>query len=267
MGGPTCGRPAWCSGSCVPEGPPPSAPPPVCGVRKRRRTREPHASPPKVEPAAECMDALCHVPQDSLIRIAAMPVMLQRGEASKAIAARYLADVLALDQMRICIGMDLEEWAVCLGVFVGIAIRKWSAKHMRSLALTWRHFLAWSKRAGRPMCRGRWSGYAVASYLDSVDAAARISWSRRHAGRPVVAGAAAGATARGGRASRLRTLARDLHAPVDRSSLAACVAGRRQKRTGVRKRTLTERALVKLERLAAVGPTPAVCIRAAGFAA
>ena len=82
-----------------------------------------------------------------------------------------------------------------------------------------------------------------------------------------MAGAAAGATARGGRASRLRTLARDLHAPVDTSSLAARVAGRRQNRTGVRKRTLKERALVKLERLAAVGPTPAVRIRAAGFAA
>ena len=67
---------------------------------------------------------------------------------------------------------------------------------------------------------------------------------------------------------KLRTLEPELHFPLDTSSLVVQVAGKRVKRIGIRKRTLTERGMLKLERIAALpSVTPYVRTRAAGFVA
>ena len=134
------------------------------------------------------------------------------------------------------------------GQLVATLLRKWSAAYIRSLASSWVAFVRWTVSASRHPVSGRYSGSAVAAYLDSVEAGARLRHAARmqKRGAPHVRGAAAGATARGSRAVKLRTLGRDLHFPLDTTSLVVQVAGKRQKRVGVRKRTLTERGLLKL---------------------
>ena len=116
------------------------------------------------------------------------------------------------------------------GQFVGTFLRKWSAGYVRSLASSWIHFVRWTISAARHPIEGKYSGSTVAAYLDSVDATARLAHASRSRGAPPVQGAAAGATARGARAAKLRALWRDLHFPLDTASLVVQVAGKRQKR-------------------------------------
>ena len=224
-------------------------------------------------PSGEFLEALRDVPSDVLARISTLPFQLQREEASKARAARLLIPLLSPPQFARILGMESEEFegrprGANEGQFVATILSKWSAGYIRSLASSWIHFVRWTISADRHPIRGKYSGSTVAAYLDAVDATARLAHANRSRGAPPVQGAAAGATARGSRANKLRALWRDLHFPLDTGSLVVQVAGKRQKRVGVRKRTLTERGLLKLERLASMESlSPCVRFRAAGFVA
>ena len=117
-------------------------------ARKRRRC--PRAAEtvdePILRPSDSYTEALCDLPQATLVRIAALPVMLQRDEASKVLASRALFDVLGDSQRRLSLGLEPEEFALLpirqlRGVFASVVIQKWSANYMRQLAATWRDFV------------------------------------------------------------------------------------------------------------------------------
>ena len=84
-------------------------------------------------------------------------------------------------------------------------------------------------------------------------------------GRTIPAWSAQGSTAKGGVGSLLRTMGTKLHFPIDVTSCAAKVATKRQRRRSTHHQPFTARALLKLCRLARLGPSFAVRLRAAGF--
>ena len=189
------------------------------------------------------------------------------------LAARSLVALMPDSQLCAVNGMPHVEFVECgrdhaVGLCVATCCRKWSTGYMRQLASLWCDVIRFSHAACRRMIDGRFSGSFVQSYLDRVEARARVKWMIAHPDpdrAPV--GAAKGSTARGGAGSKLRTLAEQLRFPLEIDSLGAKVAMQRKKRVGRRKRSATERVLLKLERMAELAPTPCARTCAAGLAA
>ena len=82
-----------------------------------------------MQPSDAFAEALCDLPQATLVRIAALPIMLQRDEASKVLASRALFDVLGDSQRRLSMGLEPEEFALLplrqlRGVFASMVIQK-----------------------------------------------------------------------------------------------------------------------------------------------
>ena len=225
----------------------------------------------EVAPASQVL--FRDLPEDYLAFVSTLPSQLQVEEGPKVVASRRLAALMSDTQLASVTGLAEVEFASCgrvgaVGLFVSFAARKWSSSYMHQLANVWIDVMKFSRSTCRPMVQGSFTGAFVQAYMARVELRARLGWLARHPG-PSDAhfGAAKGSTARGGAGSKLRTLAGALLFPIVVSSLAAREATRRTKRAGRRKRSCTERVQLKLERLAALGPSWPVRVCAAGLAA
>ena len=209
---------------------------------------------------------------DVLSHIGSKNPQLQFDEVEKIQSARVLFGTMSRSQVLRVVGVSSVAEAANVSStllessFVLTAIEAWSAARMNAFVSTWRSVQQFAVDMGQRLVGSRhYSGLFVQQYLRCRDARARAAFRRRYAGRVVPPGLAQGSTARGGAGSILRTMSTKLFFPIDVSSLAAKEASKKGKRRAQHHEPYTARALLKLCRLARLGPSHAVRLRAAGF--
>ena len=197
---------------------------------------------------------------------------LQFDEVAKIRSARVLFSIMTRAQVLRVVGVLSAAEGASLSesglesTFVITAAEEWSAARMDAFVNTWRSVRRFAESIGHRLVGAQqFSGMFTQRYLRYRDAHARASFRRRYAGRDVPAGLAQGSTARGGAGSLLRTMGSKLGFPIDVSSLTARAASKRGKRRAEHHEPHTARALLKLCRMARMGPTAAVRLKAAGF--
>ena len=213
------------------------------------------------QPDATASRALVGMNQEVLAHIASIPVQLQRDEVQKIRGARRLFALMTSEQIRRVTGAQVGELdrtppLDVLSSFTLTVIKRWGADSLNGFARRWEDITRFSEASGRRPFRGVFSGSFVQAYQQHVDARAR----RRASGS-----SAGGVTALGGSGSQIRTLANDLHFPIEVASVASRVATKRKRRKSVHHVPFTERALLKLCRVASMPTLPVtVRMRAAG---